>query len=318
MEHFQSLTPPVFAPSDPALLSHLHTHGYAAVAALTPTEADAAHTAFWNWLEGLGTGVLRSDPSTHMHPDKWPAGIHGIIKGCGVGQAPFMWHLRTHPAVRQAFATVWGTNALICSFDGAGMYPKVLPQLPKTYWPHRDQAPTADGLLCVQGVLSLTSNEEDTAGGLVVWPGSHLRCWANTYAEARAHPPTAHWYRVPEGDPVCTPHAGWVLRAPAGTLFLWDSRTVHMNRPPCAPARTPRAVAYICMAPKALASASTLKKRLLYFETNRTTSHWPHHVHVNPEGKPYRSAFTLDSKTVLARLPPPDSSDPDVRALVGY
>ncbi|RUS21600.1 hypothetical protein BC937DRAFT_92144 [Endogone sp. FLAS-F59071] len=84
------------------------------------------------------------------------------------------------------------------------------------------------------------------------------------------------------GIPEITPSNSVTLRAPAGTLMLWDSRTIHCNRPPTPQGRT-RAVAYVCMFKRDRATPAILQERCEYYETWRTTTHWPTPVTAHPE-----------------------------------
>ena len=72
-----------------------------------------------------------------------------------------------------------------------------------------------------------------------------------------------------------------LLKIPAGSLVLWDSRTFHQNI--VSNSDEERLVQYVCMKPKddRLNSPSQTKKRLQYFENLRTTSHWPYPIKVN-------------------------------------
>lgn len=292
----------MFEPHDPALLDHINEHGYATVNALTPDEAAARAADFWEWLEGLGTGIDRTDPTT-WGPTQWPHNSHGVIQTYGVGQAAFMWKIRGR--VRRAFQTIWGTDELIVSFDGAGCHPK---PAPARWWPHRDQSPLNQNPMCVQGAVNLLP----TDGGTVVFPGSHRIDFATRYGATTKD----NWYRIPDGDPDITADNAVVVSGPPGTLVLWDSRTIHMNKPPTTGQRM---VAYVCMVPRQWASASIITKRNKYYLDHRTTSHWPHNVKVNsesifraPEGAP-------DPKVIRSQIvgPPYGHNDPVVRRLVG-
>lgn len=319
MERFVAVTPPVFQPGDPALLEHLQTHGYAAVEVLTPAEAEAAHYGVWAWLETF-PGVRRDDPRTHMDPAVWPPEVHGIFKMGGVGHAPIMWQLRQHPKVLRTFAQLWKVEPidLLTSFDGLGMYPKVADKLPTAYWAHRDQSPRNNQLTSVQGVLYIVGNLEPTGGGLVVWPGSHLLDFGAEFPDQTM---ADNWLKFPKDHARITPAGGRVVRAPAGTLVLWDSRTVHQNTMPTRPAVHPRVVAYLCMTPRAGATTQTLRRRRKAFEGYRTSSHSPHkNFRMNSEGKMFRSKYTMNTKGIidaLVRQGPP-ASTPLARRLVGY
>eukprot|EP01125_Pyxidicula_operculata_P013956 TRINITY_DN4629_c0_g3_i2.p1 TRINITY_DN4629_c0_g3~~TRINITY_DN4629_c0_g3_i2.p1 ORF type:complete len:113 (+),score=13.99 TRINITY_DN4629_c0_g3_i2:77-415(+) len=61
-------------------------------------------------------------------------------------------------------------------------------------------------------------------------------------------------------------------------MVLWDSRTVHWNRPPKKSSEHFRMIFYVCMTPRSWASKSQLEKRKRALLTLRGTSHWPHIV----------------------------------------
>jgi len=73
-----------------------------------------------------------------------------------------------------------------------------------------------------------------------------------------------------------------VLNVKAGSLVLWDSRTFHQNQYG-EPNSEERMVQYVCYLPKTHKSntPSMIKKRFVYFNTQRTTSHWPCPIKVN-------------------------------------
>lgn len=212
--------PTIFDPSSgDEIRAHLAEHGYVLVKAMEPEEARAICSGFWDWLEDLGVGVKRDDPSTWDPNGPWPRQEKGIIGHFGIGQAAFMWKCRTTPGVLRGFREVWKAERdedLITSFDGAGMYPVGKDPLGENQddnrettipshfaakgsyklWPHRDQASDEGSMICVQGVLNLTSNEGKHDGGLVMWPGSHLIDWVKKY------PKVSHssFFMVPRGE----------------------------------------------------------------------------------------------------------------------
>ncbi|RUP05921.1 hypothetical protein BC936DRAFT_140493 [Jimgerdemannia flammicorona] len=206
--------PTIFEPTQADdIRAHLAEQGYALIKAMEPHEARTYYSEFWAWLEDLGTGLKRGDPSTWDLRTSWPDQVHGMITSYGIGQAAFMWKSRTSPGVLSVFREIWYAKSdedLITSFDGASMYPgRELPfeeddgemeGSPKSakplrmtlrspfardgeykLWPHRDQAPTKGSMISVQGLVNLASNEGKHDGGFVVWPGSHLIDWPTKY-----------------------------------------------------------------------------------------------------------------------------------------
>ena len=73
------------------------------------------------------------------------------------------------PKVKNAFATLWETDDLVVSFDGACWIPKKCYKR-DTFWCHSDQSPLVDKFVCAQGFVSLTDNKERT---LVIWKDTH-------------------------------------------------------------------------------------------------------------------------------------------------
>jgi hypothetical protein len=95
----------------------------------------------WDWLEGLGTGIKRDDPSTWKN-DKWPVNIHGIIQHLKVGHAQFVWDIRCEKKVIEVFEEIWKTKELLVSFDAVciGRPPEKYGNWRNTSWAHTDQS----------------------------------------------------------------------------------------------------------------------------------------------------------------------------------
>ena len=63
----------------------------------------------------------------------------------------------------------------------------------------------------------------------------------------------------------------------AGSMFLWDSRTVHSNAYATKP-NMPRYVVYTCYQPRNRARAKDMATKSKAWNTYRLTSHWPSHT----------------------------------------
>lgn len=78
---------------------HLREHGWAVVeGVLPPDRCESAISAAWDWLESLGTGIKRTDPTT-WDASRWPPGNFGIISTLEVAHQGFVWDVRKHPRV---------------------------------------------------------------------------------------------------------------------------------------------------------------------------------------------------------------------------
>lgn len=67
---------------------------------LTREECEAYVESVWDWLEGLGTGISRSDPSTWTGP-QWVHSFKGIVNSLEVAHQDFVWRIRKHPQLLQ-------------------------------------------------------------------------------------------------------------------------------------------------------------------------------------------------------------------------
>ena len=114
---------PRFRSTEAAALEYLEDHGYVIIAnALTKTETSTAMDKLWSYLESLETGIDRSGPDT-WGDTRWPTAVHGGILPChGIGQSEAQWYIRSIPAVKAAFAAVWGPEDSLVSFDGVSIW----------------------------------------------------------------------------------------------------------------------------------------------------------------------------------------------------
>lgn len=90
-----------------------------------------------------------------------------------VAHEDFVWDIRTEPGVVNAFATVYGTEDLIASFDSINItFPRRTDIEANTRWAHQDQDPKRPGFRCLQGIVNLAPNGPND-GGLIVMKGAH-------------------------------------------------------------------------------------------------------------------------------------------------
>lgn len=286
-------------PTDYGARLFLQEQGYVVFSAVANNqEIDYAKTLLWRFLEGLGTGIDQNNNQTWDN-DRWPGSFSdGIISQYGIGQSSFLWHCRSLPRVKQAFATIWETDDLIVSFDGCGVFrplspsPKLLKWKSKGGWYHVDQnAKVKPNFECAQGLLNLISSGE-TDGGLVLVPKSHR--FFSSITEKLAIKAKRDFIPIPSDEMMQVAIKRYGLRPiklclEPGDLALWDSRTIHCNTPPTSleneiPTQLRRAVAYVCMTPKSKASSTVLEMRRSAVDRGITTSHWPHKY--QPKAKP--------------------------------
>ena len=246
--------------------------------------------------------------------------IHSmLLQHYGVGHAQFVWDVRQNPRVHQVFSDIWQTPELLVSYDGLSVHlpPEVTGRgwYLGNNWLHTDQSYTRNDFECVQGfVTGYDINEGDAS--LTILEGSH-QIHIDVAKEFKITD-TADWYKLNEEQLKYYKSRGCdqkVVKCRAGSLVLWDSRTIHAGREPERTRSAPnfRLVVYVCMTPKKWCRPDRLKRHIEIFEQGRMTTHWPH--------KP--KMFGLNPRTYGRPMPttcplPSPILSPSGRQLVGY
>lgn len=278
---------PRFEPGSAAGVDYLDEHGFVIFAnALDADESTHALNLLWDYLEGLQTGIDRTDPDT-WGDGRWPTAVHGgILPSFGIGHCAAQWYIRDVDAVKDSFAAVWDTDDLLVSFDGVTIWrpwtrnPNWLTNRGSS-WLHIDQHPIGrPGKHCVQGLVNLLPTSEATGGNVVV-PGSHRRFEEipQLYTDrlARIHPSIDH-FRFPNDDPLLADSPPVMCHMEAGDLLLWDSRTIHCSSPgltePANDTDLLRAASLICMMPRAKSNAEVIAQRKSAVANMTSTTNW--------------------------------------------
>ncbi len=319
------------AAGSPESVAFLDQEGYVVVAsALSAEQCTHAVELTWDFLEQLGTGIDRTDPTTWCD-DRWPVNVHGgIIPSQGIGHSEAQWFIRSVPAVKQAFAAVWDDEDLLVSFDGMALWrPTSVDPGWRTNrgasWLHIDQHPIGrPGRHCVQGLVSLLPMSPATGGNVVI-PGSHRRFSAipEDYAErlARIDSSIDH-FRFPADDPLLADTPPIMCHLEVGDLLLWDSRTIHCSSPASEDAapdeQAPeadglmRAASLVCMMPKARSNPETIERRRAAVEKRTSTTNWSDRF-INADRFPNVMAADAEKYT----LPAVPQLTPEQQSMVG-
>lgn len=120
------------------LQSVLREHGFVVITGvLTESECRKALSLGWDYLEAASVAesqlqesalprqppLRRSDESTHANT--MPRTVEGgMLPYYGSGHSTLAWFIRSHPRVREIFASLWGTDNLISSLDGIVLWLK--------------------------------------------------------------------------------------------------------------------------------------------------------------------------------------------------
>eukprot|EP00047_Mylnosiga_fluctuans_P015044 m.43023 g.43023 ORF g.43023 m.43023 type:complete len:321 (+) comp5755_c0_seq1:99-1061(+) len=248
----------------------------------------AMQDGMWALLRSLTAEMDR--PIRADHPQSWKTyaalhPMHGMmLQGYGVGHSAVAWDVRQHPAVAEAFAAVWACHPgdLVASFDGLSInFP---PEIVEDGWHvndwfHVDQSYCRPGFECVQGLVTAYDVMPGDAT-LSVLVGSHRQGPALTAAHPELLGNKGDWVMLREEHLAFMRAQGCEranVQCTAGSLVLWDSRTVHCG---CLPQpgraqQSMRFVTYVCQIPRALVSEDALARKRTQFKRKDMTSHWP-------------------------------------------
>lgn len=263
----------------------LREKGYAIIPdVLTSDECLNLENGFWNFWRRLSGGRLMKEDSETWKTIFEFFPLHGMLsQHFSIAHMQEIWNVRSHKRVKSVFATIWGTEDLVVSFDGAStsLAPEVTGRgWHRNDWLHLDQSTQRNDFECVQAWVTA----EDVGPGdgtLMVLEGSHklhakfaehfcLKGDKNYRADwLKLTPEQDQWYR----DQGCAQIA---VECPKGAMVLWDSRTVHAGRSPVKGRAAPRNrfVAYVCMMPAShLKKIERNKKQRACLE-GRVTNHW--------------------------------------------
>lgn len=309
----------------------LETDGYCVVDnVLNSSECKDYEDKFWTWLEQLGTGIKAKDWSTWTK-DRIPLQNRGIVEFPSIVHSDFIWELRCHPNVRSVFTQLWNDSDLLVGFCRARLIPPSIINTEKkdNLWLHVDQGSRRRGLACIQGVVNLIDSDQDTDAGLVVVPGSHL--YHDKFFKTHDLAVSREWYKYSaselqwfyEQKDSNQQHLKPIkVNAKAGSIILWDSRTIHCNKAPEAnQINTNRAgmAVFICMTPrKWCTSNDILLKKQQAFQQVAFASHWPHIVqYIQKNEPPFRTNGVDCSKFKHIQTQPPTLNAIGLR-LAGY
>jgi len=298
----------------------LMTKGYCVIPAVVERElCDYAHRRFWEVMDAASDGRMPRPASAadlaHFGVSKdWMLNKHGILEEPAFAHLDFVHAVRTHPAVATVFAALYGapTGLIVApdrinyqlpvewlkrtAFDEAWAGPAgpdAIGRADEATWAHVDQNFAKAGLHCVQGLVVMVDADQPGDASLEVVARSHL-LHADMpdailqLAPARRPKRADDWFMFNAEEKALLAARGFfgdyqVVRARAGDLVLWDSRTTHQGGRIRAhatklprPVHRPRFVVYVCMQPAwEPLSVKQVQQKHKIFREGRATSHWP-------------------------------------------
>ncbi|KAL2817752.1 hypothetical protein BDW59DRAFT_182051 [Aspergillus cavernicola] len=262
--------------------ANLQDNGFAVIKGAIPKDRALTYQQkARQWLKSFG-----NDNLDYNNPNTWvsanlpvQSSINTFNSYC-VAHEKFMWDARLEPGVVDAFAKIWGTDALLVSYDSLNItFPNRTDVPRKGSWEHVDQSPLRRGTHCIQGLINLSVSRPGD-GGLVVYPKSHQ--YHDEFFDS--HTDAATWTSKDiylfKPDQLAWFHEKGIrprpVHADPGDLIVWDSRTIHYGAEPTEESNTIRTANYAAYTPAELASPETLARKAEVFSKYGATTHWPH------------------------------------------
>jgi hypothetical protein len=245
------------------------------------------NTMLNNWksdLENLGTGIDLNRPETLTKPYLPGIANVGIFKdpSSGWGQSRTAWESRR--LALPVFQCLWGSDKkLQTSFDTGSLFPNWnLPSLRKSKtasgWLHVDKGSFIDQE-SIQGLFTWLPADEKS-GGLVVCPGTHNE-HSNILDIQRKIDSKSNYipldWSIPGIVKIVESAGVHLVSAPAGSMILWNSTTIHANNPALVTSDSTSSVLrfanYVCMMPEHT-NKETYELRSQAIEKGKSCNHW--------------------------------------------
>jgi hypothetical protein len=272
----------------------LNEHGVAIIPSLLDKdECKNFESGMFDYLEYIMQDFekpfKRDDPNTYIEFYKlFPK--HGMLmQHFSIGHAQFIWDLRCNKKIIKVFESIYNTDELLVSFDGASFSPPHEITKRGYYknndWLHCDQSFLRSDFECVQSWITAKDVNEGDAT-LTVLQGSNR--YHSKFEETFNTKIKDDWYKLNEEQIQFYKDHGCKqidIICPAGSLVLWDSRTIHAGKEAIKDRNiiNIRIVAYLCYTTRVLCNKNIINKRIKAFEELRTTSHWPHKLKLFPK-----------------------------------
>lgn len=279
-------------------MNYLDLNGFCVIRSVVSTdEVLQIKQTIWNDLSTLYDA--KKDDSASWH--KIPTSFCGIFSSKSITHTLGPWMIRSLETVRRVFRTIWQTDDLLVSMDSIIIWlpwgNPLLWKKPISEGLHLDQNPFhKPNKECIQGMVPLIDVTEES-GGLEVVPRSHLPA---SKIELKEDYPVFNnqddWCVLSERDQAYSNTR--LVRANAGDLILWDSRTIHgarvgkgfsCSKDDCDDVA--RMSIPVCMTPRSFATAEVLQKRQAGFLSGSTFTHWPHEADFTKSGRAHLCPF---------------------------
>lgn len=278
-----------FIVNEESVMESLQKYGVAVVPnVLNREECENGFNGMWNYFEHISQNwehPLQKN-NTSSYREFWNLfPMHSmLIQHWNAGHAQYVWDIRQNEKVASIFSDqIWNVKKeeLLVSFDGISFH--LPPEITNrgwyrgNTWHHSDQSFTRPNFECIQGFVSLCDINEGDAT-LSILEGSHI--YHDEFRTQYDIKDKNDWYKLKKEEYEFYQTRGCDekrITCPAGSLVLWDSRTIHCGVEPLKTRQTPnfRSIVYVCYMPRALSSEKLINKKQNAFKELRMTTHWP-------------------------------------------
>eukprot|EP00918_Siedleckia_nematoides_P056404 GHVU01123057.1.p1 GENE.GHVU01123057.1~~GHVU01123057.1.p1 ORF type:complete len:330 (-),score=40.57 GHVU01123057.1:320-1309(-) len=211
-----------------------------------------------------------------------PENINSIIHQYGCAHMNATWRVRL--AIKHVFATLWGTDKLLTSFDGIAISKPPEEGKAKKFHKadgprslHLDQGPLRLGLHAYQGAAYLEAADEDD-WCFQVLTGSHK--YFEEFNDALPTKLPTEFRKLTDAEVQWFFDKGCEnmrVPVPKGGVLIWDARLVHDGAKPIRGRNHPdrwRFVNFISMTPAIWADEEDYEVKKVAMATIRPTRHW--------------------------------------------
>ena len=264
----------------------MRVHGYCVVSGVLEelictayvTHLNNAFSSIYDQRTGESLNMDFDRPLSLHGAGKWPPfKAKGMLNVHSTGSLKVMDMLRRDPRVRRVFEALHGTESpLIPSRDRVGA---MAPDADGKSWNHVDADPRGSLSRPAEFQSMLILKQGDVRDqGFVCYPGSHKHFFRHARVDPNinSHKQGKDFYQVPDVALAAPGCARVLVRPPAGSVLLWDSRLIHCNSTgQKSPSRVGvgRIVAYLNFTPASKVSKEAWRKLRKAILKQKTTGH---------------------------------------------
>lgn len=208
----------------------LEKDGYAVIdGVLSLDECRKIIDDMWNHWDEISDGKItaKTDFTQTGNKLKLPQHQHGIMQSYRINHLKVIDDLRTRWEFIFIYSLLYGSDQLTCSQDRFNFKFPGRKYKSLDSWPHADQHPGRLGRITIQSYVTMLDCDENSPGNRF-YRGSHA-IFDTFFAEKRRHFKNGDWNKLTTEEKIALPKLCPLVKpvCKAGSMVLWDSRTVH-------------------------------------------------------------------------------------------